>query len=150
MQKLHFETLINAPVEKVWDTMLSDATYREWTRAFAPGSHYEGSWNQGSKMLFLGPDPDSGKEMGMVSRIKENRPYEFVSIEHLGIVQDGIEDTESPEAKKWSPAFENYTFVKQNGFTQLQVDMDIADEYKAEFEKTWPKALEDLKALSEK
>ncbi|MDQ5893468.1 MAG: hypothetical protein QG640_480, partial [Patescibacteria group bacterium] len=31
MQKIHFSIQINAPKEKVWDTMLGEATYREWT-----------------------------------------------------------------------------------------------------------------------
>ncbi|MEX2593834.1 MAG: hypothetical protein WD426_13755 [Anditalea sp.] len=38
-QKLHFSKRINAPKEKVWDTMLKDETYREWTSAFTEGSH---------------------------------------------------------------------------------------------------------------
>ena len=65
MKKLHCSIEINAPVKKVWDTMLEDATYRQWTGAFNPGSFYKGSWEKGSKILFLGPDPNTGKEGGM-------------------------------------------------------------------------------------
>jgi len=151
MQKLHFSIFIDAPKEKVWDTMLGDSTYREWTAAFNPGSYYKGNWEKGSKMLFLGPDPQGGGEGGMVSVVKENRIYDFISVEHLGIVKDGVEDTESLEAKKWSPAFENYTFVEKDGGTELLVDMEFeGDEYKAMFEEMWPKALQSLKELSER
>lgn len=153
MQKLHFSVEINAPREKVWDTMLEDSTYRQWTEAFNPGSYYKGDWEKGSKILFLGPDPQnpqSGKEGGMVSRIAENKPYEFISIEHLGIINDGVEDTTSEEAKKWTPAFENYTFKQKDGMTEVVVDMDIAEEMKEEFSEMWPKALEKLKELAEK
>lgn len=150
MKKLHFSIFINAPVEKVWDTMLEDATYREWTKAFNPGSYYKGSWEEGSKILFLGPDPKDGKEGGMVSRIKENRKPEFISIEHLGIIKDGVEDTTSIEATKWTPAFENYTFVEKDGGTELLVDLDSAEEYEPMFEEMWPKALQALKEIAEK
>src|SRR5688572_3618959 len=127
MDKMHLTTFINAPVKKVWDTMLSDATYRQWTSAFNAGSYYKGNWEQGSKILFLGPNPDGSGEGGMVSRIAENKQYEFLSIEHLGIVKDGVEDTTSDIAKKWAPAFENYTFKQAGGGTELTIDMDIAE-----------------------
>lgn len=149
MHKIHLNAFIKAPREKVWKTMLDDATYREWTAAFHPGSHYVGEWKTGSKMLFIGPD-ETGKEMGMVSRIKEARPYEFVSIEHLGIIADGTEDTTSELAKKWAPAYENYTFAEKDGGTELSVDMDISPEEKDMMEKMWQEGLKKLKELAEK
>lgn len=150
MQKIHFSIVVNAPKEKVWHTMLEDKTYREWTATFNPGSYYKGDWNKGSKILFLGPDPQTGEDGGMVSRIAENKPYEFISIEHLGIVHNGVEDTTSEDAKKWAPAFENYTFKEKDGTTEVRVDIDI-DEKEAEmFNKMWPDALRKLKELAEK
>jgi hypothetical protein len=148
MEKLRRTILINAPRQRVWDVMLADDTYRQWTSAFHPGSYYKGDWSQGSKILFLGPGPDG--EGGMVSRIRENRLHEFISIEHLGIVHDGIEDTESEQAKKWAPAFENYTFAEKDGGTELTVDMDVDDKEKEMMEKKWTDALSSLKALAEK
>ena len=150
MQKLHFSITINAPKEKVWHTMLDDKPYREWTAAFNPGSYYKGDWSKGSKILFIGPDPKTGEEGGMVSRIAENKPYEFISIEHLGIVKNGVEDTTSEEASKWAPAFENYTFIEKGGATEVLVEMDIEDENKKMFEEMWPKALQKLKEIAEK
>lgn len=150
MQKLHFSIKIDAPKEKVWNIMLDDKTYREWTRVFSPGSYYKGDWSKGSKILFLGPDPKTGQEDGMVSRIAENRPYEYISIEHLGIVHNDKEDTTSEEARKWAPAFENYTFKEADGATELQVDMDSEDGYADMFSRLWPKALKKLKEIAEK
>jgi len=150
MKKLHFSMLINAPKDKVWHAMLDDQPYREWTNAFNEGSHYKGSWEKGSKILFLGPDPNTGQEGGMVSRIFENRPYEFISIEHLGIVQNGVEDTTSEAARKWAPAFENYTFKDRAGATEVLVDIDVEDEYVQMFSEMWPKGLRKLKELAEK
>jgi len=150
MEKVHFSIHINAPVEKVWSKMFDPESYKEWTEAFNPGSRFEGSWEEGSKILFIGPNPDgSPGEGGMVSQIKENRKHEFMSIEHLGLYINGVEDTTSEEAKKWTPAYENYTFVSVDGGTGLSVDMDIAEEMKDEFEEMWPKALQKLKEISE-
>ncbi len=145
MQKLHFTKFINAPVEKVWDTMLDDVTYREWTKPFDPGSRYEGSWEEGSTIRFL-----SAEGAGMLATIVENRPHEFISIKHIGQIKDGVEDTTSEEVQKWAPAFENYTFVAKEGGTELTVDLNIVEEWKQMFEDLWPKALDTLKELSEK
>lgn len=86
----------------------------------------------------------------MFSRIRENRLHEFVSIEHLGFIKDGVIDTTSDEVKQWVPAFENYTFQEKDGGTEVLVDIDLPDAYKAMFEDLWPKALLALKELSEK
>lgn len=145
MEKLHYETRINAPAEKVWKTMLADDTYRQWTSAFAEGSYYEGSWEKGSKILFLDPEG-----CGMVAEIVENRPYEFISIKHLGLISNGAEDTESQEIETWDPAFENYTFEEKNGRTTLKVDMDIDEEHEEMFNVMWPRALRILRKITER
>lgn len=149
MQKQHYSIVINAPKEKVWHTMLDDATYRQWTAAFNEGSYYKGSWDKGAKILFLGPDPSTGQEGGMVSRIAENRPYQFISIEHLGVITNGQEDTESEEVKKWTPAFENYTFKEVESGTEVSVDIDVDEKWAEDFSQMWPAALEQLKTLAE-
>ena len=148
MEKLNFSIEIKAPKEKVWNTMLEDKTYRAWTEAFSPGSHYVGDWNKGSKILFLGPG-QNGEMGGMVSRIKENKLYEFISIEHLGIVQDGKEDTTSEAVKGWAGAHENYSFSEKDGATKDAVEMDSNEEYSEMFNGMWPKALQKLKELAE-
>lgn len=149
MDKLNFSIIINATKEKVWNTMLEDKTYRIWTEAFSKGSHYIGDWSKGSKILFLGPN-ENGEMGGMVSRIKENKLYEYISIEHLGVVENGKEDTTSDAVKQWAGSLENYTFKNKDGKTELLVDMDINDEYKEMFECMWPAALKKLKELAEK
>jgi hypothetical protein len=54
----------------------------------------------------------------MTAEIAENRPFEFVSIRHLGIIKDGVDDTESPASRAWTPAFENYTFTEKDVVTE--------------------------------
>ena len=149
MKKLHYEIVIQAPRERVWKTMLEDATYREWTAPFNPGgSYYEGEWKEGSKMLFLGPGED-GKVGGMVSHIAKCTPCEFVSIEHMGQIDNGVEDTTSEKVKAWAGAHENYTFTEKDGGTLLAVDLDAVDEHLSYMEDIWPKALTKLKKLVE-
>jgi hypothetical protein len=149
MRKLHFSIVVNAPKKKVWNTMLGADSYRAWSEVFMPGSHYVGDWNEGSKILFLAPG-EMGEMSGMVSRIRENRPYEHIAIEHMGILQDGKEDISSEEGKAWSGAIESYTFKETDGTTQVLVDTDTVDEFEEIFQNTWPKALQKLKELAEK
>lgn len=145
METLYFSTHIDAPREKVWDIMLGKETYGEWAKAFGPGSHYEGDWNEGSNIQFLGGD----SQTGMASRVKESRKPEFISIEHIGIVMNGIVDTTSDEAKKWAPSLENYTFEEADGGTKLSVSVEVMPEHKSMFEESWPDALKSLKELAE-
>ena len=144
MERKSFSISVNASREKIWDVLWSDGSYRKWTSVFAEGSRAETDWQKGSKVLF-----HDGKGDGMVSTIIENIPNEFMSIKHLGEVKNGIEDTVSEKVKQWAGAMENYTLKDVNGRTELNVDMDIAEEYKDYFLTTWPKALEKIKELAE-
>lgn len=145
MEREQFKTLIDAPREIVWDILWNEATYGEWTSVFSEGSRAETDWKKGSKVLFL-----SASNEGMVSQIEENLPNEFLSIKHLGFVKDGVEDTTSEKVMQWSGAMENYTLRTTDGKTELVVDMDLTEEYKDYFMKTWPLALEKVKQLAER
>ena len=91
MKKLNFNTTINAPVSKIYDCMLginNKSTYEQWTALFNPTSTYEGSWEKGSKILFIGVD-EKGEKGGMVSMIVENIPNQcqWVFLILLDLVQ---------------------------------------------------------------
>ncbi len=151
MKKLQFNININAPVTKIYDVMLginSKSTYEQWTSLFNPTSTYEGSWDKGSKILFVGVD-EKGEKGGMVSRIAEHIPNRFVSIQHYGLLKADTEITEGPEVEKWANGFENYTFEENNGTTTVTVDLDTTDEFIDYMKDTYPKALEKLKELCE-
>ena len=148
MESLHFEIIINANAEKVYRTLIDEKHYTEWTSAFNPTSYYKGSWEKGSKILFLGTDPD-GNMGGMASRIKENIPNKFVSIEHLGIIKDGKELTYGDEVESWAGAMENYSFTQKGNTTLFGVDADSNQEFKAYLCEAWPRALNKLKEICE-
>lgn len=149
MQKLHFTTVINAPREKVWDTMLGDVTYRIWTEVFHAGSYFEGDWSEGSEIKFIGPGED-GKLGGLAGKVVESRRPEFVSVEYYGFVSGNEVVTEGEEVSKWVGALESYTFNAVEGGTEVLVDLDTAEDMSSYFAETWPKALEKLKELAEK
>lgn len=150
MNNLNYSIFIAAPRQKVWGAMLGDATYREWTKPFNPaGSYFKGDWSQGSRMLFIGVDPETGKEDGgMVAEIAENRPHEFVSIKHLGELKDGVE---VPWPDPGQAGLENYTLTDKDGGTEVLVEIsNIPDEWAEMMNDMWPKALEKLKEIVEK
>jgi hypothetical protein len=151
MKKAQFKVSIHAPADKIYDIMLgiSDkSTYGQWTALFNPTSTYDGSWNKGSKMLFIGTD-EKGEKGGMVSEISENIPNRFVSIRHYGILKADAEITEGPEAEKWANGFENYTFQENNGTTTVTVDIDTAEDFLDYINQTYPRALGKLKEMCE-
>ncbi|MDR6966245.1 hypothetical protein J2X31_000238 [Flavobacterium arsenatis] len=151
MEKLQFKVSINAPVNKVYNFMLginNKATYEQWTSVFNSTSTYEGSWEKGSKILFIGVD-EQGQKGGMVSRIAENLSNQFVSIQHYGLLQADKEITEGPEVEKWANGFENYTFEENNGTTTVTVDLDTTEDFVEYMNENYPKALDKLKKLCE-
>jgi hypothetical protein len=152
MKTLQFKIEINATAQKVYDAMLgltNKSTYEYWVSVFNPTSTYEGSWEKGSKIYFVGVD-ENGKKGGMVSLIEANQPATFVSIKHYGFLDGEVEITTGELVEKWTGGHENYTFQEQEGKTILTVDMDTVEDYEDFFSTTYPKALEKLKEISEK
>lgn len=151
MTQLQFKQIFNASAQKVYDTLLGitdKTTYEAWTTVFNPTSTYEGQWETGSKIYFIGTD-ENGNRGGMVSEIAEAIPNQFVSIRHYGILNGTQEITEGPEVEKWAGGLENYSLNEINGVTTLTVDMDATEDYIDFFKTTWPKALDKLKTLVE-
>lgn len=151
MKKMEFSIEINAPKEKVYNLMLGledIKTYEHWTAEFNPTSTYEGSWEKGSKIYFIGTD-ENGNRGGMVSEIAENIPGRFVSIRHNGILKGETEITEGPEVDSWAGGLEDYKFEEHKGVTTLTISMDTPQDHADFFYNTYPKALNRLKDLAE-
>lgn len=144
VKRIQFEATIRAPVSVVWETMFDAQSYRRWTTAFTEGSRYEGSWSEGSRILFIDASGD-----GMVSEIAENRRHEFLSIRHLGFISNGIEDTASDAVRAWAPAYENYTFSSVPEGTRLIIDQDVTADFEESMQVAWSKAFALLRELCE-
>jgi len=144
VKTLEFKITIAAPVEKVWDTMLSPEGYQQWTKPFLAGSYFEGTWSEGERMRFLAPGGS-----GMLAVIAANRPHELISIKHIGYVVNGVEDTESDGVRSWAPAFENYRMATVPGGTEVTIEHEVFASFEGYMTNVWPKALAALKSLCE-
>jgi len=152
MTKFQFTTQINASAQKVYETMLGlkdKSSYEYWTAAFNPTSTYEGSWEKGSKIYFVGVDAN-GKKGGMISEIEENRPADFVSIRHYGFLDGDKEITTGEQVEQWAGGHEIYTYEENNGITTVTVELDTVEDYKDYFNQRYPLALGKLKEIAER
>ena len=147
-EMMHFEISIDNTPDNIFRIMLDTAAYSEWTKPFNPTSRFEGSWEKGQKIMFLGTDAD-GKTGGMVCRIRENIPGKFLSIESLREIIDGKEVSGDDKANPWHGALENYILKPVGSKAMLSVYTDIPAEMKPFIADAWPKALEKLKSLCE-
>jgi uncharacterized protein YndB with AHSA1/START domain len=146
MKKLVFNISINAPKQKVWDTMLQPETYKEWVAASWPGSFYKGKWARGEKISFISDDGS-----GTLALIQELKPGEFISAVHIAILlAGGIEDTASELAKNWVGITEQYTFKANNGTTELAIEINTKPDWEKMFNDGWPNALKKLKEICER
>lgn len=141
MSKLQFDVSINARRDAVYRLMLAQGSYRQWTSVFCAGSFYEGSWDKGTRMLFLDPERN-----GMYATIAEHRPGEYVSIKHEGCLMGGVENDMNMD---WSNAYENYTFADNGNGTTVKVDIDVPHAMEQMMLDTWPRALATLKQICE-
>lgn len=144
VKRIQFTASIKASPEAVWRRVTDPQSYQQWTSAFAEGSRFEGAWEAGAKIRFLAPSGD-----GMVSEIAESRRGEFISIRHLGMISNGVEDTTSQAVLAWAPAYENYTLLTTPDGTKMVVDQDVPAEWEEYLSEAWPKALAILKDLCE-
>lgn len=150
MNKFEREIIIDATREKVWEAIIDDASYREWTDVFSKGSYFRGAWSEGSEIRFLAQDPD-GKENGLFSQIVISDHPNHILIKHLGIVTDSQLDTESATAKEWTPSYEEYFIERvEPNQTRFKVAIDLPDGFEEEMLDSWGKALPLLKAISER
>ncbi|MEB2780736.1 SRPBCC domain-containing protein [Algoriphagus sp. C2-6-M1] len=147
--RLHFEILIEKSPAEVYRIMLEKPSYEEWTDVFSPGSTYIGTWEKGSKILFVSLG-EEGNQNGLVSKVIKNIPNKHVDVEHLGELKEGVEIMEGKEVEMWKGAHEKYTFEPKGGDTLLLIDLDSTMEFDEYFTGMWPKALDKLKEICER
>ncbi len=141
MATLNFTTKIKAAKEKVWQVLWNDDTYRKWTAPFMEGSYASSDWNEGSKIQFLDP-----KGSGIFGVIEKKIPNKQMTFKHLGEIKNGIE-----EMQDWGEAKEDYSLSESDGTTDLKVSLstNVNAQFEEYFRKTFPKAIEIIKQLSE-
>lgn len=142
---IHKSIKINAPKEKVWNTLIDDVTYRQWTSVFSEGSHFETDWKEWSKALFK-----DWSWNWLISKIISHKPNESISVEHLWMIKDGIEIYDDPEINNWKWFIESYSVIEEDWVTTLSINQDITQEHLEFFSDVWDKALVKVKEIAEK
>lgn len=145
MEHLEYKVEISAPAKTVWESMLQEATYKQWAGKGWPGSTYQGKWAKGEKIKFIGADGS-----GTLAEITELKPYQTVLAKHIAVLDKGKEDRTSDVAKGWIGINERYTFQERNGNTTVTVSIETNPEWRKMFDDGWPKALDELKRVSER
>lgn len=121
METLSYETVIDAPKQKVWDILWNPETYSEWTKYFGAGSVMKSDWKVGGKTYFLNAQGE-----GMVSTIDSMDEPNQIVFKHLGMVdKDGHEDTQSKEVMEWNGSFEKYFLIDFDGKTKLHAEVQV-------------------------
>lgn len=145
METLNYEIHINAPIQKVWDLLWNPETYPKWTQFFAPDSQMKTDWQIDGKTYFTDKNGD-----GMVSTIESLEKPREVVFKHLGMIKNGIEDTESKEVKEWSGCQEKY-FLRSidENTTELRAITHINGEYEEFMNAGFKQGFEILKNLAE-
>ena len=146
MEKLKYQTEINASAEKVWDVLWNENTYSKWTYYFSPDSNMVTDWQVGGKTYFT----DSSKKNGMVSTIERIEKPKHLIFKHLGEIHNGVEDVDSEKIKAWNGSLEAYYLEENDGKTTLRVEVDSDENFKDMFDNGFRKGLEIIKELSEK
>lgn len=144
MKELNFSVVINAPLEKVWETLWNDDTYRKWTAPFHPGSFMESDWKIGGKTLFL-----DGERNGMLSTIKKLEPPQLVEFSHYGELNKGVEDTTSERVQAMAGAIERYELLPDDEGTLLKASVQTLPEYEQMMNDGFTKGLQAVKELAE-
>ncbi|PPF56503.1 hypothetical protein C5B94_03545 [Clavibacter michiganensis] len=144
MEMVRVSADVRAPARVVWDTMLARDTYEQWTGAFHEGSTYEGSWDEGAEIRFVGPGED-GHAGGLIGTVVESRRDEFVSIRYDGEIDRGVVSRESPIVG----LHESYAFREADGVTTVDVELEVPDEWAPSMREMWGEAVIALKRLAE-
>jgi len=134
---------INATREKVWQVLTDEQYYLQWYALFCEGTTAITDWKEGSKVVF------AANNMGLVGKIAVYRPNEELLIQMTGILNNGVEDYDSPDAKNAQQATEHYLLTEKNGKTILQTAADIDEEYYEQTSESWDAAKEKIKQLAE-
>ncbi len=146
MKKITMEKsiTINAPKENVWTVLFDDQFTRIWYAEFSEGTYAETDWQIGSKAVFK-----DKSNCGMVGKIIDNKPNEYLSIEYDGVIIENMEDYTSEHAMAIKGGRENYYLSEENEISKLTVIGDMSEGFFETMALAWDKALLKIKALSE-
>ena len=143
MQKQQFSIEIQAPRERVWNTLSEDKTFRDWANFIDEGMYMVGEMKEGNEVQFI----SSVSGYGVTSLVEKLVQNEFVSFRQMA---DTKNSGEREREKEWTGGTESYSLAENDGVTTLTVDIDVPPGQEETFKVRFPKALERVKILAEK
>lgn len=142
MKEMQFTVEIKAAKEKIWNTLWQDETFRQWAGLIDPGTYMVGELKEGGEVQFISAENGYGVT-SLVEKITEN---EFLLLRHSADTQDtGKRERE----KEWTGGVESYALTEEDGTTTLTASFDVPTEMEEYFKVNYPKALDQVKRMSE-
>lgn len=145
MRQIVRSVILPVPAEQAWHLVLDHENYREWTAAFTQGSDYQGEFVQGGRIRFTAPGGD-----GIISMVHVYAPSRCIAFRHLGWLQNGIEDYDSPAMQSWKNAREEYLFTPVAGGTRFDLYCDTSEAEHDTMSNMWDKALATLADMAQR
>ena len=142
MNTMQFSIEINAPKQKVWDTLWQDKTFRDWAGIIDPGTYMVGDLKEGNEVQYMSAE----NGYGVTSLVDKLIPGEYLLLKHSADTQDsGARERD----KQWTGGQESYNLSEDGRVTRLTVSLDVPTELEEYFSNTYPKAMQRIKELSE-
>ena len=142
MQKMQFSIEIEAPREKVWQTLFDDKTFRDWGSIIDEGQYMVGELAEGNEVQFI-----SSEGLGVTSFVEKLIPNEYIAFRQ---VADTMDSGKQERKKEWTGGKESFELSEKNNSTNLAVNIDVPPGLEEIFKDRFPKALERVKILAEK
>ncbi len=135
---------IQAPAERIWRVITDARCNSIWLAAFGKRSIAHTDWQEGSKAIFI-----DDSQTGLITRIREARPFEKIRMQNVGIITNGKEDYASDDALESREFFEQYLLTPEDGSVRMHVEVTVEDDFYNEVSDCWANALEMIKKLAE-
>lgn len=139
---MQFSIEINAPKQKVWDTLWQDKTFRDWAGIIDPGTYMVGDLKEGNEVQYMSAE----NGYGVTSLVDTLIPNEYLLLKHAADTQDSGAHQRD---EQWTGGQESYNLSEDGGVTRLIVAFDVPTELEEYFSNTYPKVLQRIKELSE-
>ena len=139
---MQFSIEIEAPSEKVWQTLWEDKTFRDWGSIIDEGQYMVGELAEGNEVQFI-----SSEGLGVTSFIEKLIPNKYLALRQ---VADTMDSGKEVRDKEWTGGTESFELTEKNGITNLTVKIDVPPGLEEIFAERFPKALERVKILAEK
>jgi hypothetical protein len=148
MKKIQHSIEINASKEKIWETLWSDKTFRDWSNIIDEGTYLDGELEEGNEINFIGSS-EGGASYGVTSKIEKLIPNQFILLAKTADIIVDKDGKIEKRAEQWTGGMESYELEDNNGNVKLTIIEEIPDELLEYFDAKIPEVLKRVKVLSE-